>query len=54
MSAIFLIHGQFTAIQKPDSKLIVCKTYIFIKVTLHVTKTKKRTKKSNTAVTLLP
>ena len=54
VTVIFLIHGQFTAIQKPDSKLIVCKTYIFIKVTLHVTKTKKRTKKSNAAVTLLP
>ena len=53
-TVIFLVHGQFTAIQKPDSKLLVCKAYIFIKVTLYVTKTKKRTKKSNTAVTLLP
>ena len=27
---IFLIYGQFEAIQKPDSGRIVCKTYIFI------------------------
>ena len=27
---IFLIYGQFGAIQKPDSECIVCKTYIFI------------------------
>ena len=27
---IFLIYGQFGAIQKPDSVRIVCKTYIFI------------------------
>ena len=54
VTVIVLVHGQFTAIQKPDFKLIVCKAYIFIKVTLYVTKTKKRTKKSNTAVTVLP
>ena len=28
--AIFLIHGQFGAIRKPDSRRIVYKTYIFI------------------------
>ena len=27
---IFPIYGQFGAIRKPDSKCIVCKTYIFI------------------------
>ena len=28
--AIFPIYGQFEAIRKPDSRCIVCKTYIFI------------------------
>ena len=28
---VFLIYGQFGAIRKPDSRRIVCKTYIFIK-----------------------
>ena len=28
---IFPIHGQFGAIRKPDSGLIACKTYIFIR-----------------------
>ena len=28
--AIFPIYGQFGAIWKPDSRCIVCKTYIFI------------------------
>ena len=27
---IFPIYGQFGAIPKPDSRLMVCKTYIFI------------------------
>ena len=27
---IFLIYGQFRAILKPDSRLMVCKTFIFI------------------------
>ena len=27
---IFLIYGQFGAIQMPDSGRIVCKTYVFI------------------------
>ena len=27
---IFPIYGQFGAIWKPDSRLLVCKTYIFI------------------------
>ena len=27
---IFPIHGQFGGIRKPDSRRIVCKTYIFI------------------------
>ena len=31
---IFLIYGQFGAIQKPDSGHIACKTYIFIKINL--------------------
>ena len=30
VTAIFLIHGQFGAIRKPDSRRIVYKTYIFI------------------------
>ena len=28
--AIFSIHGHFGAIGKPDSRRVVCKTYIFI------------------------
>ena len=28
--AIFLIYSQFGAIGRPDSKCILCKTYIFI------------------------
>ena len=31
---IFPIYGQFGAIRKPDSRRIVCKTYIFIKSNL--------------------
>ena len=31
---IFLIYGQFGAIQKLDSGRMVCKTYIFIKSNL--------------------
>ena len=31
---IFWIYGQFGAIRKPDSRSIVCKTYIFIKSNL--------------------
>ena len=27
---IFLIYGQFGAVRKPDSRHMVCKTYIFI------------------------
>ena len=45
VSAIFLIYGQFGAIQKLDSGRIVCKTYIFIKVNLYLMKTENRTKK---------
>ena len=29
VSVIFRIYGQFEAIQKPDSRRMVCKTYIF-------------------------
>ena len=43
--AIFLIYGQFGAIQKLDSGRIVCKTYIFIKVNFYLMKTENRTKK---------
>ena len=45
---IFLIYGQFGAIWKLDSGCIVCKTYIFIKNNLCLTKTEKITKKSQT------
>ena len=31
---IFTIYGQFGAIRKPDSRRIVCKTYVFIKSNL--------------------
>ena len=48
---IFLIYGQFEAIQKLDYGRMVCKTYIFI--TFFLTKTVIRTKKSNTALILL-
>ena len=41
---IFPIYGQFGAIWKPDSGHIVCKAYIFIKVTFYLT-TENRTKK---------
>ena len=30
VTVIFPIYGQFGAIQKPNSRSIVCKTYIFI------------------------
>ena len=55
---IFLIYGQFGAIQKLHSGCTVCKTYIFIKsdllsyvifsskVTFYLTKTENSTKKS--------
>ena len=49
---IFLIYGQFEAIQKLDYGRMVCKTYIFI-ITFFLTKTVIRTKKSNTALILL-
>ena len=29
---IFPIYGQFGAIWKPDSGCVICKTYIFIKI----------------------
>ena len=50
---IFLIYGQFEAIQKLDYGRMVCKTYIFIIITFFLTKTVIRTKKSNTALILL-
>ena len=47
---IFPIYGQFGAIQKQDSRCLVCKTW---SVTFYLTKTETKTKKSNTALTLL-
>ena len=41
---VFPIYSQFGAIRKPDSGLISCKTYIFIKTTFYLTKTANRTK----------
>ena len=45
---IFLIYGQLKAIQKPDSRRIVCKAYIFNNSNPYFTKTENRTKKSLT------
>ena len=39
---IFVIYSQFGAIRKPDSRLMVCKTYIFIKSNLLSYKTWKQ------------
>ena len=39
---IFLIYGQFEAIQKSDSGRMVCKTYIFINTNLLPYKNLKR------------
>ena len=51
---IFQIYGQFGAIRKPDSRSIVCKTYIFINRNLSSYKNRKQNQKiSNTAFTLL-
>ena len=51
---IFQIYGQFGAIRKPDSRSIVCKTYIFINSNLSSYKNRKQNQKiSNTAFTLL-
>ena len=36
---IFPVYGQFGAIQKPDSRCMVCKTYIFINSNLFKLKT---------------
>ena len=44
--AIFPIYAQFGAIRKLDSGRRVCKTYIFIKINLYLTKTENRTEKS--------
>ena len=41
---IFLIYGQFLAIQEPNSGYIVCKNYIFINSIFYPTKIKNRTK----------
>ena len=41
---IFLIYSQFGAIRLPDSGRIVCKTYIFMKSNLFLTKLKKELK----------
>ena len=43
---IYVIHGQFGAIQKPDSGRIDYKNYIFHYKTYYLTKTDNRTKKS--------
>ena len=43
---IFLIYGQFLAIRKPDSGLIVSKTYITLILTYYLTKIENKTKKS--------
>ena len=40
----FPIYGPVGAIWKPDREGIVCKAYIFIKVTFYLTKTENRTK----------
>ena len=45
---IFPIYGQFGAIWKPDSRYIVCKTYILIKSNLLLIKSENKTKKSLT------
>ena len=45
---MFSIYGQFGAIRKPDSRRIVCKTYVFITSNLLSYKTEIRTKKSVT------
>ena len=43
---IFQIFGQFEAIWKPDSRRMVCKTYISLTVTFYLTKTENRNIKS--------
>ena len=43
---IFQIYGQFEAIRKPDSRRMVCKTYISLTVTFYLTKTENRNIKS--------
>ena len=43
---IFLIYGQFGAVQRPDSGRIICKTYIFINGNLSSYKTKKKNKQN--------
>ena len=48
-TVIFTIHRSFGEIQEMDPGLIVCKTYIFIKVTFCLTKTENRSKKSLTS-----
>ena len=51
---IFPIFGQFGAIRKPDSRRIVCKTYIFIKRNLFSYKNRKQSQNlSNIVLTLL-
>ena len=50
---IFLIYGQFGAIQEPDSRNMICNTQIFIS-SFYLAKTENRTKRiSNTALILL-
>ena len=42
---MFSIYGRFGAIRKPDSRRIVCKTYVFISSSRLSYKTESRTKK---------
>ena len=49
---IFLIFGQFGAVWRPDSGHRVCKLFS-VTVTFCLTKAENRTKKSNTALSLL-
>ena len=46
--AIFPIYGQFGALWKPNSRPILCKTYIFINSNFYLAKTESNTKKSLT------
>ena len=43
---IFPIYSQFGASRKSHSRRIVCKSYIFVKSNLYLTKTENRSKKS--------
>ena len=51
---LYPIYEQFAATRRPDSKLMVCKTFIFINSNLLSNKTWKQRKNLNTALILLP